>query len=210
MGEALSGLDLPILVAILDRGVAGSASEVRRRLRALAPLVREDRRLLVQLRGLDRAWGGPLPELDPGRVLWSGTSDGALGEGFKAVHWPGWAQPPGPCPHRDQLDLISASVHDVAQVERAQSAGADLLVFAPVFAARCKASRPAGLAALAEICATSLRPVVALSGITPGRVGDCLAAGARGVAALTPFSSGDPVQAARELLAALTEAERSR
>lgn len=162
----------------------------------------DDERLWLQIRGCGRA-RLDLGALPPDRVLHNGPSARALELGYRAVHWPERVRPGAPCPHRRSLTWVSAAVHDLEGARAAAFVGADILVFAPVFAPRGKGGSGRGLDALARLCAQAGRPVVALGGISPERVGDCLAAGAAGVAALSPFHRGDPVEVARAYLEAL-------
>ena len=82
---------------------------------------------------------------------------------------------------------LSAAVHSVEEALAAASAGADAVLFSPVFETTSKPGEPgAGLDALAECCAAVPSvPVFALGGVTPERVADCLDAGAHGVAVLS-------------------------
>jgi len=82
---------------------------------------------------------------------------------------------------------IGISTHDLEQAVRADSAGADLIAFGPIFATKTK-DNPApvvGLAALEEICRAVSRPVIAIGGITPENARDALRAGARYVAVIS-------------------------
>jgi thiamine-phosphate pyrophosphorylase len=74
----------------------------------------------------------------------------------------------------------SASVHDAAALPQAR--GAHFVLHAPVFAPTWKPSQAVGVKGLARFCEAAPMPVLALGGITPQRVGTCLAAGAAGVA----------------------------
>lgn len=98
---------------------------------------------------------------------------------------------------------LGRSVHDREGALRAASA--DWLVFGHVFATASKPGRePAGLAGLRRVVEASSRPVIAIGGITPGRVADVVAQGARGVAVVSQVADAeDPVAAVRELRAAL-------
>jgi thiamine-phosphate pyrophosphorylase len=83
--------------------------------------------------------------------------------------------------------LIGVSTHSVREAEDAQKAGADFVVFGPVFETESKRAfgEPQGLNKLREVTrAVGEFPVVAIGGITLENVGDCFAAGASGVAAI--------------------------
>ena len=102
--------------------------------------------------------------------------------------------------------LRFASVHDRAEVALALAAGADALLLAPVFAPRSKPGTGRGLALIEDVVGAARAPVFALGGVTPERVAACLAAGAVGVAVLSPVSrpDRDPDRAIDALLAALS------
>jgi len=83
--------------------------------------------------------------------------------------------------------LIGVSCHTQADVLRAQSQGADFVVFAPVFEKKDgAATQPAGLAALHEACQAKV-PVLALGGVTLENARSCLQTGAAGIAAIRLF-----------------------
>ncbi|MDG2306541.1 MAG: thiamine phosphate synthase [Candidatus Binatia bacterium] len=101
--------------------------------------------------------------------------------------------------------LIGRSVH--GREEIAASAGADYLIFGPIFETPSKQryGAPQGLERLAEFSRASDVPVVAIGGITVERVGDVLACGACGVAVMGAILSSDnpsgSVRAFKEALA---------
>lgn len=105
--------------------------------------------------------------------------------------------------------VLSAAVHSAEEAVGAAEAGADAVLFSPVFATTSKPGRAgAGLYALAECCAAVPgTPVIALGGVTPARVAGCLAAGAHGVAVLSgilfPQRPGDIFDAVQSYRAAL-------
>ena len=95
---------------------------------------------------------------------------------------------------RDNLPagtLIARSTHSVKAALEAEADGVDFITFGPVFDTPSKASYgPAqGLRALAETVRAVTIPVFALGGVTPGRAGQCLEAGAHGVAAISAVLS---------------------
>ncbi|MCS6899387.1 MAG: thiamine phosphate synthase [Myxococcales bacterium] len=79
---------------------------------------------------------------------------------------------------------VSRSCHDLAELEQASREGANAALLSPIFSSPGKGA-PLGMETLRAACAAfpSL-PILALGGIGPDHVGDCLAAGARGVAAI--------------------------
>lgn len=103
----------------------------------------------------------------------------------------------------DKRLQIGASVHSLAEAEAAEHAGADWLVFGPVFDTPSKRAYgpPQGLAKLAEVARQVTIPVIAIGGITPQRVRDVRTAGARGVAVISAILAADsPAAATRAFL----------
>ena len=83
--------------------------------------------------------------------------------------------------------LIGVSTHSLDEARAARAAGADFVVFGPVFETESKRAygKPQGLDKLAEVArALGEFPVVAIGGITLDNVDECLQAGARGIAAI--------------------------
>ena len=84
--------------------------------------------------------------------------------------------------------------------------GASFIVFGPVYDTPSKRGYgpPQGLAALHRIAAVADRPVIAIGGITPARVGEVLGAGAAGVAVISAILGVDrPADATKAFLDAL-------
>jgi thiamine-phosphate pyrophosphorylase len=147
--------------------------------------------------GLVRARAAGVP------VLLNGTEAEARRLGFDGVHWPESSIPRGqPSPETTPF-VRSAAVHSAAAVGRAEAAGADLVVFGPVFTSGTKAG--VGTAALAEVVRRSNLPVLAIGGIEAARVAACLAAGAAGVAVVSAVFAAavDPRATLRDLCGAL-------
>ena len=83
--------------------------------------------------------------------------------------------------------LIAVSCHSKADVVRAESEGANFVVFAPVFEKKDRPSaQPTGLAALREACQANIS-VLALGGVTLDNAESCLQVGAAGIAAIRLF-----------------------
>ena len=90
-------------------------------------------------------------------------------------------------PIRVPAPVIGVSSHTTVEVLRAESEGADFVVFAPVFGKKAvPAIQPRGLAALREACQAKI-PVFALGGVTLENAAQCRAAGAKGIAAIRLF-----------------------
>jgi thiamine-phosphate pyrophosphorylase len=92
--------------------------------------------------------------------------------------------------------VIAASCHTAGEVRRAQSEGADFVVFAPVF--EKGGERGVGLEALRAACRASPEaspavnlPVLALGGVTLDNAEACLEAGAAGIAGIRLFQDND-------------------
>jgi thiamine-phosphate pyrophosphorylase len=90
--------------------------------------------------------------------------------------------------------LIGVSTHSLSEAEAARKAGADFVVFGPVFETESKRGfgEPQGLDKLLAVTrALADFPVVAIGGITLENVEECFAAGARGVAAIRMLSDAE-------------------
>lgn len=101
---------------------------------------------------------------------------------------------------------IGRSVH--GRDALAAVADADFVLFGPVFETASKRiyGPPQGLERLAEICAASAVPVLAVGGITVERVAQVVAHGAAGVAVVsTVLDASDPGARVRELRDALAQ-----
>lgn len=98
--------------------------------------------------------------------------------------------------------LIGVSTHHVDEVRAAADAGADFVVFGPVYATPSKQAygAPLGLTALQTAARVAI-PVLGIGGITSARVADVRAHGAAGVAVVRALlGADDPSEAAVELL----------
>lgn len=85
--------------------------------------------------------------------------------------------------------LIGQSTHTFQEVRAAERAGADFVVFGPVFETTSKAAygAPVGVEALHEVATRSAIPVLALGGVNLSNFRETLDAGAAGVAAISMF-----------------------
>jgi thiamine-phosphate pyrophosphorylase len=85
--------------------------------------------------------------------------------------------------------LIGASCHSLDGAKAAVRDGAEYIFFGPVFATPSKAKfgEPQGVEKLAAVCSEVLVPVIAIGGITLENAGECIAAGATGIAAIRLF-----------------------
>ncbi|AZH29782.1 MULTISPECIES: thiamine phosphate synthase [Paenibacillus] len=92
------------------------------------------------------------------------------------------------------------SVHSLEEVQTAEQAGADYVLFGHVYETHCKAGLvPRGIAQLERICRLSDIPVIALGGIQPHHVPELYHAGASGIAVMSGiWQAKSPVAAAME------------
>jgi thiamine-phosphate pyrophosphorylase len=128
-------------------------------------------------------------------ALLNGDARLAARLGYDGVHWPEEAVPAEAA--SDGLAVHTAAAHS----------GADAVVFGAVFAPGSKPGEGVGLEAL-RAAATAARAatvgVIAIGGVTPERVGDCLAAGADGVAVVSGIlGAASPAEAVDAYLASL-------
>jgi thiamine-phosphate pyrophosphorylase len=87
--------------------------------------------------------------------------------------------------------VIAVSCHTPAEVTAAEAAGADFVVFSPVFEKRSSpAAQIAGLELLRSVCRCKI-PVLALGGVTPENADLCVEAGASGIAGIRLFQEGN-------------------
>lgn len=98
--------------------------------------------------------------------------------------------------------LVGVSAHSLEGAIEAQQAGADYVIFGPMYSTPSKAGfgEPQGVWRLQEICGRLTIPVLAIGGITLENAGECVAAGAAGIAAIRLFQDPeDPDAVVREL-----------
>jgi thiamine-phosphate pyrophosphorylase len=108
----------------------------------------------------------------------------------------------------DKRLRVGASVHSLDEARAAQAAGADWIVFGPIYDTPSKRryGPPQGLAALERVARAVEAPVIAIGGITVERVGDVRRAGAAGVAVISAIlSAPSPADATRRFLDALAD-----
>jgi thiamine-phosphate pyrophosphorylase len=104
--------------------------------------------------------------------------------------------------------LIGASTHSMKEALAAEEAGADFILFGPIYFTPSKAAygNPQGLERLQEAVEKISLPVYAIGGIKPENVAAVKATGACGVALTSAvMSAEDPMTASRELLRWLKE-----
>ena len=98
--------------------------------------------------------------------------------------------------------LIGASTHNLAEAHTAEKAGADFIVFGPVFETESKKQYgpPVGVEALRLVTGSVRMPVLALGGINVQNFREVMDAGAAGIAGISLFSKfGDIDNIVREI-----------
>ena len=101
---------------------------------------------------------------------------------------------------------IGVSVHSLEGAVDAELKGADWVTYGPIYDTPSKRpyGAPQGLERLATVARGLRIPVIAIGGITPERVKEVRAAGARGVAVISAILTADsPANATRRFLAEL-------
>lgn len=160
---------------------------------------------VVQLREKDLAYddvtrlAARLQEAIAGRALLivNRPAMSALHAGGDGVHLPEDAEWLG---RRPGL-LLGRSVHSVAAARRAESDGADYVVFGPVYETDSHAGTLGlGADALREVVANVSVPVIAIGGVTKERVQEVMAAGAGGVAVVRAILAQEDGRAAAQAL----------
>jgi thiamine-phosphate pyrophosphorylase len=141
------------------------------------------------------------------RLLINDRVDVALAVEADGVHL---GQTSFPVPVARQLlgpgKLIGVSTHNPEEI--AAAAGADFLVFGPVYAtpSKVKYGEPQGLMRLRQALTQSPLPLLAIGGITVERVPEVLGIGAHGIAVISALSAApDPAQSANDLLLQLSK-----
>ena len=187
----------PVLCLVTDRRRFGASWEdaLVRRVRAAAL----DGVHLVQVRERDLD-GGPLTRLvaacvdavrgTRARVLVNDRFDVAFAAGAHGVHLRGDSFPASRIRASAPRGLlIGRSVHSVSDaVLAADREAVDYLIFGTVFASDSKPGRPAaGLRELSAVASATRLPVLAIGGMTTGRIADVMRAGAAGVAGISMF-----------------------
>ena len=94
--------------------------------------------------------------------------------------------------------LLGASAASVVEAREGQALGAAYIGAGPVWMTPTKpdADPPIGLEGLAEICRAVSLPVIAIGGVDASNAGDCIRAGAAGVAVVRAANDAAAVRAA--------------
>lgn len=119
-------------------------------------------------------------------VLVNDRLDVALAAGADGVHLPSNGLPVSEV--RPHVRVLGVSTHSLDEAQRAEEAGADFVVFGPVFESPGKT--PVSLEPLRELTAKIKIPVLGIGGITPANAREVVEAGAGGIAAIRMFQTG--------------------
>ncbi len=124
------------------------------------------------------------------KIVVNGRFDIALAAGADGVHLPADGLPVDAVRSRVPKDfLIGVSTHTIEEAVAAQSVGADMIVFGPVFPSPGKGDG-VGLEMLGEVCrAASPMPVLALGGVDETTYRLALEMGAAGFASIRFLNS---------------------
>lgn len=209
-------LPVPIVCLVTDRSVLRGKS-----LSEAVSMAVDGGVNMVQLREKDLAGGDllrlalDLREVTRGRAILvvNDRVDVALAAEADGVHL-GEAGLPVSVVRRlagDRL-LIGCSVHSVEAAVRAEAEGADYLIVGTVFATSSHPEvQPQGMGILRQVRERVGLPIVAIGGISAANAGECMAAGADGVAAISwLLGSADPCSASAALRKAMASAVGSR
>lgn len=178
-------------VWVAERALQGGVNAIMLRVRELP--ARMALEIALELRRLTQAhdaWLAVNPY--PALAEWSNAD---------ALHLPEAAPPytpPAPM-------WLGRSVHSVDAARRAEAEGCHYLIVGTMFSTASHPNQPpAGIALLQAVREAVALPLIAIGGITPERVGECLQAGATGVAVLSGIADAlDPAETAINYWAAL-------
>jgi thiamine-phosphate pyrophosphorylase len=175
------------LVEAVREAVAGGVSAVQLREKDLGPAD-----LLTLARRLREATAGRAA------LVVNGSLEVALGAGADGVHLPE-AAPMIERPARPFV--IGRSVHSREAAERTRGECSDYLIAGPVYETTSHpGTKPGGPELIEETSAAVALPVLAVGGITAGRVEEVMRSGASGIAVISAIlGSSEPGEAAREL-----------
>ena len=101
---------------------------------------------------------------------------------------------------------IGVSVHSLPEAQEAQKAGADFIVFGPIYFTPSKASygAPQGLQRLQKVVDKISLPVYAIGGLNQTNIADVKQLGVRGIALISAIlGADDPKNATAKILALL-------
>lgn len=174
------------LVAAVEQAVAGGVDAVQLREKDLPGdgLLALARRLRAVIEGRCL-------------LLVNGPLKVALAAGADGLHLPEDA----PFPRGRGGLLVGRSVHSLPAARRAEAEGADYLIAGPVYETPSHPdAQPGGPPLVEEIAASVAAPVLAIGGVTAGRVPELVEAGAAGVAVISAVLDADDRRKAAKVL----------
>ncbi|MSP79277.1 MAG: thiamine phosphate synthase [Dehalococcoidia bacterium] len=208
-------LPQPCLALITDRTLCPDGSLVAKVTEAVANGVG-----MVQVREKDLTAGElytltmDLKEAIAGRALLivNDRVDIVMASGVDGVQLPETSLPTTAARRILRVGMgIGRSVHSVQGAVNAVNEGAEFLVLGTIFTSRSHPNeRPAGPSLIADVkrsAAGGRAPVLAIGGVTPQNVAQCMEAGADGVAVISAILGAKDVgEATRQMKHALSEA----
>lgn len=201
------------LCYITDRHLLGSESlqqRIQQAVQASVDLVQirekdlPTRELLSLVQGAVDAARGRGPEAS--RIVVNDRLDVALAAGAHGVHLGTQSMPARLVRAMLPEDfLVGVSCHSLAEARAAESSRADYILLGPVFETPSKLAYgpPLGLENLNRVASQVRIPVIALGGITIGRVKPCLENGAAGIAGIRVFQECESLEALVHALRAM-------
>ena len=133
------------------------------------------------------------------RILVNDRADIAAGAGAAGVHLPTRSLDAATIRKTFGADfLVGVSTHSLAEARAARDGGADFAVFGPIFetASKTEYGPPIGLENLKNAARQLASfPLLALGGVSLETAGDCLRAGASGIAGISLFSNSLDLEA---------------
>ncbi len=105
---------------------------------------------------------------------------------------------------------LGVSCHSVQEARAAADAGADYIFFGPIFDTPSKRrfGVPQGTDRLNAVCNAVRIPVIAIGGVNQANGGECIVAGAAGVAAIRMFQEANDQDGLREAIEQIRNAKR--
>lgn len=100
---------------------------------------------------------------------------------------------------------IGVSCHSMQDARAAENAGADYIIFGPIFETPSKRpfGAPQGMARLQEVSSAVHLPVIAIGGVTEENAAACIRGGASGIAAVRLFQEAKDAKTLKEAVAQL-------
>ncbi len=183
-------------LSIAERALFGGVNWVMLRVRALPARLALD--MGLQLRQLTRG-AGALLSVNPYPALAEWCEADALHLPESALPY----TPPAPM-------LLGRSVHSVEAARHAEAEGCQYLLVGTIYPSRSHLDKPPeGLELLRAVREAVAIPIIAVGGVTPERVSECLQAGAHGVAVISGIADApNPAEAARRFNSALQVPQR--